>query len=64
MILILLMATGIVVCCFILMIFALVSAGRRADEGEQKLFELISPLAAETKLETKETELANASVAQ
>ena len=50
---ILLMLASIIACCFIMLIFAMFSAGRRADEGEEKLLGIISsPTIATAELET------------
>jgi len=39
----LLILFGLIGCFFITLIFGLMRAGRRADEGEEKILEIISP---------------------
>ncbi len=33
---------GLIACSFVVLLFGLVRAGRRADAGEEKIFEIIS----------------------
>ena len=33
---------GLIACSFVVLLFGLVRAGRRADEGEEKILEIIS----------------------
>ena len=40
--LLLLISFGLVICFFVILIFGLVKAGRRADEGEEKILKIIS----------------------
>ena len=41
--LLLIILFGLIGCSFIALIFGLMRAGRRADEGEEKILEIISP---------------------
>jgi hypothetical protein len=61
---IVLILASVVACCFILLIFAIVSAGRRADEGEEKLLEIIwSPAASIAESETSVASLGHTAIA-
>ena len=58
------LSLGMSVCLFTILIFSLMKAGRRADEGEEKILEILSSARPSSDIENATAQISEVSVAR